>query len=326
MTLTPYLQKLKTGNKQMANLSNIQKQFLALEAYGKCALGVSALHIETNQAINFNAEELFLMCSTYKVAIAIFLLHKTEKSEVSLNDMHKVSERDFLPGMISTLNQLNYDVPQELSIHSLLKIMLQESCNSATAIILNKIGGPEALDAYFKQIGIKDIGMDYYTFDMFAKFDGITHLPENCSLAQYAELERTVPIEVVKKARAELTKEYEATGESCAKPQAMTALLVKLGKQELLSATNTELLLKIMRGCKRGQQRLIRMLPPKTPIAHKTGTLPGYTCDIGIITLPHQMGHIAITAFIKKSLQDLTNNERILAEVGRSVYDFFLFS
>lgn len=68
------------------------------------------------------------------------------------------------------------------------------------------------------------------------------------------------------------------------------------------------------------------LLPRRTPVAHKTGTATGYTNDVGIITLPHDGGHIAITAFIKESSKDKTCNERILAEVGRTVYDYFLLN
>jgi beta-lactamase class A len=81
-----------------------------------------------------------------------------------------------------------------------------------------------------------------------------------------------------------------------------------------------------MRGCKRGPLRLMGMLPPRTPVAHKTGSLTSYTCDIGIITLPHEAGHIAISVYIEDSVMDLANNERAIAEVSRMLFDFYLFS
>jgi beta-lactamase class A len=56
----------------------------------------------------------------------------------------------------------------------------------------------------------------------------------------------------------------------------------------------------------------------------QTGTLTGYTSDVGIITLPHQAGHVAVSVYIKNSSKDLANNERVIAEVGRTIYDFFL--
>ena len=81
-----------------------------------------------------------------------------------------------------------------------------------------------------------------------------------------------------------------------------------------------------MRRNKLYPNRLMGLLPPKTPVAHKAGTATGYTNDVGIITLPNQYGHIAITAFIKNSSKDKIPNERVLAEVGRTVYDYFLLS
>jgi beta-lactamase class A len=81
-----------------------------------------------------------------------------------------------------------------------------------------------------------------------------------------------------------------------------------------------------MRGCKRGQLRLLGLLPHKTPVAHKTGTLTGFACDVGIITLPNEAGSIAISVFIKESNKELEHLERIIAEVGRTIYDYFLFN
>ena len=51
-----------------------------------------------------------------------------------------------------------------------------------------------------------------------------------------------------------------------------------------------------------------------------------YTCDVGIITLPFNYGMVALAAYIKDSIQNLTNNERVLAEVGRTLYDYFLLA
>jgi len=81
-----------------------------------------------------------------------------------------------------------------------------------------------------------------------------------------------------------------------------------------------------MRGCKRGPLRLMGLLPMKTPVAHKTGTLDRYVCDVGIITLPDNVGHVVVSIYIKDSTQDLAINERVLAEVGRTLYDYFLLS
>lgn len=60
---------------------NIQNLFYALEKYSQGVLGISAQHIESGQSIEFNAEQRFLMCSTYKVAIAIYLFRWSKKKD-----------------------------------------------------------------------------------------------------------------------------------------------------------------------------------------------------------------------------------------------------
>jgi beta-lactamase class A len=310
----------------MLNDANLQKQFHTVEKFIAGKLGVHACHIETNQTISFNAEQRFLMCSTYKVVIAIYLLNQVEAGKISLNDIKAITAKNLLPGIVSTLNQLNYDVPQQISLHSLLSIMLQESCNSATGIILDCIGGPKAIDVFLQKNNILGIGMDFYNFAMFAEWDGIEHLPKNCTLAEYKKLELATTPAQITAARQKVKAHIAKTGESTTQPKAMTNLLVKLFRHELINPLHTELLLKIMRGCKRGPLRLMGMLPPRTPVAHKTGSLTSYTCDIGIITLPHEAGHIAISVYIEDSVMDLANNERAIAEVSRMLFDFYLFS
>ncbi len=139
------------------------------------------MHIESNRLIEFNATLSFLMCSTYKVAIAAYLLHCVEQKILNLNTLYEVRQEDFLPGMYSSHNQLNFDVPQQLSLHSLLLLMLQESCNTSTKIILNILGGTEAGHAFLVVHDLGDIQNDYYTIEEFAAWEGITNLPANAA-------------------------------------------------------------------------------------------------------------------------------------------------
>lgn len=304
----------------------LQKKFQFLEKFCDGTLGVSALHIETGNEISFNADQSFLMCSTCKVPMAIYLLLKSQRNEISLNDLYEVTEYDLRPGIIGTLNQFNYDVGQQISIHNLLRLMMQESCNTSTDILLRKIGGPNAIMNYLNQIDIKDMNVHSYTIEAISAWDGIKNLPKNFTLSEYKKLELAVSQEELIQAREKFKTDMEQTKNDTTIPVAMTKLLVKLFKNELIEPKLSELLLKIMRGCKRGPARLMGLLPPKTPVAHKTGTLTGYTCDVGIITLPEDYGNIAIAVYIKNSSKDLINNERVLAEVARSVYDFILFT
>ncbi|UFH56874.1 class A beta-lactamase-related serine hydrolase [Spirosoma sp. KNUC1025] len=70
---------------------------------------------------------------------------------------------------------------------------------------------------------------------------------------------------------------------------------------------------------------LKRFSPPDTEVLHKTGTIGLTASDVGIITLPDNAGHVAISVFVKSSKKSGTVRERTIAEVTRTLYDYFLF-
>ena len=74
-----------------------------------------------------------------------------------------------------------------------------------------------------------------------------------------------------------------------------------------------------------GQGRLKGMLPAGTTVAHKTGTIGGTTNDVGIVYLPENRGHVVTVVFVADSEVDIPTRERTIAQIARSVYDYFLF-
>ena len=104
----------------------------------------------------------------------------------------------------------------------------------------------------------------------------------------------------------------------------MADLLVKIYGKKLHKPETAELLLDIMRHCQTGDARIKGMLPPETEVAHKTGSLGGTVNDVGIVTLPDNAGHVALVLFVKQGTKSETS-ERAIAQIGRAVYDYFLF-
>ena len=103
----------------------------------------------------------------------------------------------------------------------------------------------------------------------------------------------------------------------------MTRLLVRIWKKDLFGAKNAEVLLGMLERCQTGKARLKGLLPAGTPVAHKTGTLGGIADDVGVITLPGDAGHVAISVFTKASSKPGEVSEKAVAEVARTVYDYF---
>ena len=77
-----------------------------------------------------------------------------------------------------------------------------------------------------------------------------------------------------------------------------------------------------------GTNRLKGQLPEGTAVAHKTGTsgrednIMAAFNDIGIVTLPNGK-HYAIAVFITNSKENDEINAAIIAEISKSVWEYF---
>ena len=70
-----------------------------------------------------------------------------------------------------------------------------------------------------------------------------------------------------------------------------------------------------------------RIPAQQLPLAHKTGTLGGTVNDVGVITLPEERGFVVIAVYTRgDSAVDVDDGERAVAEISRTIYDYFLFS
>ena len=103
----------------------------------------------------------------------------------------------------------------------------------------------------------------------------------------------------------------------------MTRLIARLWAKSILTPQSSAILLDMMARCQTGRSRLKGLLPQGTEVAHKTGTLGGVANDIGIITLPNGAGHVAISVFTKGSSAPEDQSDRAIAEIARTVYDYF---
>ena len=168
------------------------------------------------------------------------------------------------------------------SARGLMDRMLIHSDNRATDILLKDIGGPRALDAWLKQ-------------------QGVTGLRVDRTIAQLLNDKRDL---------------WDNRDSST--PQAMVALLRKIYRAELIKPNSRNYLLDVMARCQTGKNRMKGLLPFGTPVEHKTGTLNGYTSDVGFISLPDGR-RIAVAMFARGG----GDRPRTIAESARAIYDGF---
>lgn len=168
------------------------------------------------------------------------------------------------------------------SARSLLERMMIHSDNRATDILLRDLGGPSGLQQWVSFVGVSNLRVD-----------------------------RTI-------ARLLADKRDLWDARDSSTPLAMVDLLRRLDKGDVLKPESRSYLLDVMSRCETGKNRMKALLPWGTRVEHKTGTLNGYTSDVGFITLDN--GHrVAIAMFARGG----TDRPRTLAETARTIYDGF---
>ena len=287
-------------------------------------VGATVIHLESGRKVSFHGDERFPMASTFKIPVAVELLHRVDLGEVKLDQMIEIHPSDLHPGS-GTLTSLFNQPGLSISVRNLMELMLLISDNSAADILLRLAGGPDAVTARMRDLGIDGINVNRPTSRLIADWDGVKNLPpeQQWSPAMWQKVFEAVSPDESKKAAAIADKDPRDTST----PNGMAALLARIWLKDanVMKPESADLLLDIMRRCETGQARIKGILPEGTEVAHKTGSIGASTNDVGIVTLPDNTGHVAVAVFVKASDKPVVERERAIAEIARSVHDFFLF-
>ena len=163
--------------------------------------------------------------------------------------------------------------------------MIIHSDNRATDLLLRDLGGPSTLQAWLDQNALTGIRVDRNIARLLADRRDLWDVRDSST------------------------------------PKAMVELLRRLDSGKLLRPQSRSYLLGLMARCQTGKNRMRALLPAGTRVEHKTGTLSGYTSDVGFITLPDGR-RLAVAFFARAG----SNRPRTIAEAARAVYDGFMNS
>ncbi|MGD8830628.1 MAG: class A beta-lactamase-related serine hydrolase [Pseudomonadales bacterium] len=285
-------------------------------------VGVSAVHLESGRRIRINADQAFPLASTYKVPMAAYALYLVGQGRLDPDALIEVRPEDKV--ISSPITRLFPHPGIRLSLLNLMEAMLIRSDNTATDVLLRTVGGGPAVTRWLASRGIDDLRVDRSTADLIRDYMGMPRVAG--SMAEQYEAENFDDL-----TEADWRAFYDALladPRDQGTPDAMTKLLTGIWQDAYLDARYGEALRAIMGRCLTGGARLSGRMPGhELPLAHKTGSLGGTINDVGVMTLPGGAGTVVLSVFTRgSSYMDAEAGEAVIADTGRTVYDYFLLT
>ncbi len=164
----------------------------------------------------------------------------------------------------------------------LMDRMITRSDNGATDLLISALGGPSVIDRWLHRHALTGIRVDRNIARLLADRRDLSDIRDSST------------------------------------PTAMLGLLRLIDSGDALSSQSRHLLLDMMRRCRTGSNRIRGLLPASARVENKTGTLSGYTGDVGFLTLPDGR-RIAVVFFARGG----SNRPAIIATAARAIYDTF---
>ncbi len=298
--------------------SSLEQRLAAVATASAGRMGVAALHLESGRAVRINGGERFPMASTYKVAVAGAVLQAVQESRLRLDRMIALGER--LRVRSDGIATFAPHPGVALSVLNLIELMITRSDNTATDMLVQALGGPQAVDAWLRAARIDGQRVDRDTAGIIHDDFGMV-APPGTGVAE--NLAAGFPPQPWLTAGPDrpINPGFDADPRDTSTPDAMVRLLARLHRGELLSAEHTHLLFEIMARTRTGAARVRSVLPPGTIWAHKTGSLSGISADVGVLTLPDG-SHVALAIFVRGA-PDAAARDRSIAAAGRLIWESF---
>lgn len=283
-------------------------------------VGVAAWRLDgRGPRILVNSDQQFPMASTFKIAVAGTILSQVDKGRLKLDQLVPVDPNMMVEseGLAETFKHPGVSV----SIENLLELMLTVSDNTATDTLEKLAGGPSVVTQWVHSQGVEGLRVDRDTAGLIRDFYGLPPGPSfPDSLAAGLKADPNLEDKGDKP-----DPKFDNDPRDTATPTAMAELLQRIYTGKALSPSSTALLREIQERNTTGKARIRARLPDGTVVAEKTGTIGGSVNNVGVITLPANGGKLIVAVFIKKSSRPVEDRERVIADISRTLYDYYLF-
>ena len=257
----------------------------------RAKVGVAISSLDLKDTLSVNGNDRFVMQSVFKFHIALAIMNLVEEGKLSLSQEVFITKAELMPDTWSPLRDKYPEGNVKVTLDEILRFTVAQSDNNGCDILLKLLGGTSRVNDFIHSIGINDVSISKTEEDMHKGVE-----------AQFANW--TTPI----------------------------AASMLLDKFTYTYSQNKSLshLWKIMTETTTGPKRLKGLLPEGTVVAHKTGSSDtndeGMTYavnDIGIVVLPDGRKY-SIAVFVTNSYEKYEDSEKIIADISKAAYDYFL--
>jgi beta-lactamase class A len=279
-------------------------------------VGVAVRNIETGETVEVNGAELFPMASTYKVAIMAEVFKQAEEGRFGLSDRVEVTAASKRPGS----GLLAYFEPGvRPTIHDLVLMMMSVSDNTATDLLLNRVGATN-VTASMRALGLNGIRIDRTTREIIGDYNAtLDPRLRDATGAEAAAIRRQyTPAQI-----ADAATRFSRVEKDVTPAHDMTLLLAKIYKGEVVSRQAGEQMMDVL-SHNQIMTRLQRHLPDNARLYSKYGSIGGSLNDVGILFVRDQ--HIAISVYVKDNRADRYVAEDVIGRIARAVFDYYFFA
>lgn len=284
--------------------------------------GIAVRRIDGDWAISYRGDQYFPQQSVSKLWVALALLDKVDRGEVSLDDQLRIGPEDLTLFYQPLAARVQREGGIIETVGTLLDMAITRSDNSANDALLRHIGGPQAVRSFIDRNNLGRIRFGPGERLLQSQIAGIPWRQDLSSGRAFQAERARQPIE---QRRAALNA-YLADPIDGASPDDIAMALTRLARGGLLSAQSTKLILDTMRRTRSGPQRLKGGVPADWDFLHKTGTgqdLPpistGYN-DIGIMTAPDGTRY-AVVVMLADTTASVPQRMALMQRVSRAIAD-----
>ena len=251
-------------------------------------VGLAVKHLKTGESYEYKADQPMSTASLIKLPVMIATYEAVDKGKLELSDMIVLKKEDLVGG--SGILTTHFSPGTEISLRDAIRLMIAYSDNTATNLVLDKLGIPTTNEC-MERLGCPDTKIN----------------------SKVSRRDTSVNME--------RSKQF-GLGSTSARD--MIKLSELLYNKKVVNETACKQMMQHLYACD-GKMKVPRFLPPGTKVAHKTGSVDDTRTDAGIIDSPN--GPIAFCILTNKNKDDRwiddNEGEKFCADAGLAIYNYF---